>query len=223
MPKPIDSINDEVIEEKEIDLSGFEYVTKGYFPHTFDPAINFRPDKFYCNQALVKKLSDVYYVHLLINQDQKRIIIKPCDSEEKDAIKWASEEKKTGKKRKRDIKAKIFCAKIYELMNWNPEYRYKVAANIIKMNGEFVFVLELTEAEATSLSVVEGRKVYLPERWRDSFGTPFSEHDKYLHVQVLDGFARIEILSKRKNSIKPPKEDTGQLSVVPEDNKNGQS
>lgn len=218
-------INDDVVEERDLDLTGFEYVTKGYFPHTYDPALNIRTDRIYFNAAMIKKLPEVFYVQILINDNTKTIIIKPCGPDDKDAIRWASVHQKTGNKQNREIKSAFFSAKIYELMKWNPDFRYKIAATLIKCRGESCFVIDLNEAEATSLSTVNGRKVYYPEKWRDSFGTPYSEHDKYLSIQLLDGYARIEILNKRTKKITPPKLDNpDQLSLLDmEDNKNGDS
>ena len=87
MAKDLSRINsDEEIEKRDVDLSGFEYVTKGYFPHTFDPAINIRPDRIYFNAAIIKKLPDVFYVQLLINPKEKTLIIKPCNEDDKERV-----------------------------------------------------------------------------------------------------------------------------------------
>ena len=215
MAKDLSRINsDEEIEKRDVDLSGFEYVTKGYFPHTFDPAINIRPDRIYFNAAIIKKLPDVFYIQLLINPKEKTLIIKPCNEDDKDAIKWACVEKKTGRKQNRDIKATLFCAKLYEIMGWRADFRYKICANIVESRGQYIFVVNLTEAEATSLNFVDGRKVYLPEKWRDSFGTPYSEHDQYLSVQLLDGYARVQITNSRKGYIKPKPKNHEQLNLL---------
>ena len=99
-------------------------------------------------------------------------------------------------------------------MGWRADFRYKICANIVESRGQYIFVVNLTEAEATSLNFVDGRKVYLPEKWRDSFGTPYSEHDQYLSVQLLDGYARVQITNSRKGYIKPKPKDHEQLNLL---------
>ena len=59
---------------------------------------------------------------------------------------------------------------------------------------------------------------YYPEGWRDSFGLPVEAHEKALNINLLDGFARLDIVqkqrtSKRKKTEAPVNTDNDQLTL----------
>ena len=46
-------------------------------------------------------------------------------------------------------------------------------------------------------------KPYYPEGWRESFGLPVAEHERALDINILDGYARMQIIEQR--NVKKPK------------------
>ena len=106
-------------------------------------------------------------------------------------------------------------------MNWDPKYRYKVFANIIKSNGEYIFVLDLLDAEAVSLTPSNEKVIFLPKKMKYSFGTPFLEHEKYIEEHLLSGYTRTQIIENKKVMIKPKPKENEQLNLF--NNENNQS
>lgn len=49
--------------------------------------------------------------------------------------------KKDGKRKPRKILCRMLGVKVFDLMKWNPEYKYKLQGNLIRSKGELLVVL----------------------------------------------------------------------------------
>ena len=86
----------------------------------------------------------------------------------------------------RDLLCKIFAAKIYDLMQWNKEYRYKILGRPVICDGEILFLFRLTDFELFATGAK--RHSYLPSDWRDYFGIPVEKHEDAYKVDLADGY-----------------------------------
>ena len=117
-----------------------------------------------------------------------RLIIRPCEPDAPDSLRWAS----GGGEREiknRDMLCQIFAAKLFELMGWDKQYRYKMLGKPAIYNSEGLYLFKLTDFE---LCVTNGPKkksrAYLPEDWRDCFGVPFEKHDDEYKIDLAQGY-----------------------------------
>lgn len=196
--------DDEEIEEvDDFDYTGYEVVRREFYAHLYDPAVNFKNDSLQFNTACVNKMNGLY-IHLLINPADKKMVIKECDEDAKDAVRWCRISKKTGKKVPRKILCRLFALKMFELLGWNVDYKYKLQGNLIRSNNELLIVFDLTETEIYTPIEKDGNgnKIkstpYYPEGWRDSFGLPVDEHQNALVINLLEGYAKLEFAAKKK-------------------------
>lgn len=197
----------EIQEVEEFDYSGFQVVRREFFAHIFEPAISFKYDSISFNSACVRRMPETEYVQILIHPEQKRLVLKPCDVDAKDAVKWSVSKQKKGKEviSPRTIKCKIFAAKVFDMLSWNINCRYKMLGVIVKTKDEMLFAFNLEDTEVyvpiennedgTPKKI--GRKPYYPTAWKDSFGLPVEDHNDHLSINVLDGFARFEVVQKK--------------------------
>lgn len=81
---------------------------------------------------------------------------------------------------------KIFAAKLFDLMEWDPEYRYKIMGNPAVYQREMLFLFKLTDFEL----FMGGRKTraFLPGEWREYFGTPVERHEEVYKIDLADGY-----------------------------------
>ena len=86
----------------------------------------------------------------------------------------------------REMMCKFFSAKIFDLMGWDTEYRYKVLGKPASCDGEVLFLFKLNDFEL----FVSGKRKgsYLPSEWRDYFGVPAKEHEGEYKVNLADGY-----------------------------------
>lgn len=139
-----DTPNESGLEEYELDenfsYEGYQVVRGEFFAHIFEPSISFSDYKATVNTVCLTKLPSVTFVHILVNPIIKRLVIRPVDESVKDSIRWCTPS--AGKRKPKSVSCRLFFAKLAELMDWNPNYRYKLIGKLINANGEFLIIFE---------------------------------------------------------------------------------
>lgn len=215
----------EIVDQKAIELAedfsydGYQVVRRELFAHLREPAVVIRRDSVTFNTACIAGLEDAVYIQILVNQDNKRMVVRKCEENDKDALRWCVA--KPDKRKSRKMTNKIFSAMMYEMMGWNLDCRYKILGHKITFEDETIYVFDLMETEifldikrkkakkdTESQSITENannieetassdteeikrknRIPFYPKEWKDSFGLPVEEHRKALEINMLDGYA----------------------------------
>ena len=215
----------EIVDQKAIELAedfsydGYQVVRRELFAHLREPAVVIRRDSVTSNTACIAGLEDAVYIQILVNQDNKRMVVRKCEENDKDALRWCVA--KPDKRKSRKMTNKIFSAMMYEMMGWNLDCRYKILGHKITFEDETIYVFDLMETEIfldikrkkakkdtesqsttenannieeTASSDTEEKKrknriPFYPKEWKDSFGLPVEEHRKALEINMLDGYA----------------------------------
>lgn len=182
---------EKVIQEEDFSYDGYQVVRGEFFAHTFEPSITFNDSRVYVNAACLKRMPTVEYIQILINQQAKKLVVRPCREDEKDSFRWCSN---TGKRRPKQITGRIFFAKLAEMMQWNASYRYKLLGKLIRTNSEQLYIFDLTASEVYRRVRQEGREdrnsrvPVFPAEWQNQFGLPVEEHRKQLQINIFDGY-----------------------------------
>ncbi|MCM1183461.1 MAG: integrase [Roseburia sp.] len=177
--------------EEKFSYDGYQVVRGEFFAHTFEPAITFCDSKVYVNTACLNRMPAVEYIQILINQQTKKLVVRPCREEEKDSFRWCSN---TGKRRPKQITCRIFYAKLAEMMQWNLAYRYKLLGKLIIANSEQLYIFDLTATEVYQRirkedgKIRNGRTPIFPSEWQNQFGLPVEEHRRQLQINIFDGY-----------------------------------
>lgn len=177
----------------DFDFDGFQVVRREFFAHLREPSVSFNNCKFSVNASCLSKFPETEYVQVLVNRDSKILALRPCEEGDRDSFRWCNLVK--GKRKPKAITCKLFFAKIFSLMDWNPQYRYKLLGRLIHANGEYLLAFDLTATEVYQRSFEEGKKPktsrtpVFPAGWQDQFGLPFSEHKQSMQINIFDGYA----------------------------------
>ena len=171
--------------EELANLAGFQVTRAELFAHTREPAITIWENRIKFNMACLRRFPGVTHIRILIHPEQKRLIIRPCKPDAPDSLRWA---RGGGEKEicNRDLLCKIFAAKVFDLMGWDTQYRYKMMGNPAVCDGEMLFLFRLTDFEFFTSG--KKSKSYLPEDWRDYFGTPVEQHEESFKINLADGY-----------------------------------
>ena len=184
--------------------SGYQVVRGEFFAHLKEPSITFNNCKIYVNSSCLNKFPNTEFIQILVNKEKKKLVVRPCTEDERDSFCWCSKSKK---RKPKHITCRIFYAKIFNMMNWNPEYRYKLIGKLINSNNESIFVFDLNAAQTyrkiyrNNISE-HSRQPSFPSDWREQFGIPYEEHQKSLKINILDGYAVFELKEKIRKDIK---------------------
>lgn len=197
--------------ESTFSYDGYQVVRKELFAHLRDPAIVIRKDSITFNTACISGLEDVVYVHVMFNSDLKRIVVRGCDENDKDALRWCIA--KQDKRKSRKMSCKPFAELVYKEMGWDSECRYKMLGYRISYEGETLYVFDLLvpeifhesqkrkKNEAVDQSAekdakpADTRKGFYPDDIAGTFGVPVEEHLKESEVRQMNGYVSMSVLT----------------------------
>ena len=195
--------------ESTFSYDGYQVVRKELFAHLRDPAIVIRKDSITFNTACISGLEDVVYVHVMFNSDLKRIVVRGCDENDKDALRWCIA--KPDKRKSRKMSCKPFSELVYNEMGWDSDCRYKILGYRINFERETLYVFDLLVPEifhegqkrkkgesapqSEETKPVNTRKGFYPDDIAGTFGVPVEEHLKESEVKQIDGYVSMGILT----------------------------
>ena len=84
----------EIVDQKAIELAedfsydGYQVVRRELFAHLREPAVVIRRDSVTFNTACIAGLEDAVYIQILVNQENKRMVVRKCEENDKDALRW---------------------------------------------------------------------------------------------------------------------------------------
>ena len=187
--------------DNNFSYEGFQVVRGEFFSHLFEPAITFKDNSFYVNAACLKRLPDVTHVLILVNDDTKKLVLRPCSEDTRESQRW-----KTKSNKPRIMKCEQFFQRIMVLMKWNENFRYKVLGQIIKANDEIIIVFNLTSREEYPRKITEESKIInsrnprYPPEWENQFGLSVEEHSKQMEIDIVKGFSVVHFKNKNENT-----------------------
>lgn len=141
----------ENIDQKALELAqdfsyeGYQVVRRELFAHLREPAVVIRRDSVTFNTACIAGLEDAVYIQILVNQDNKRMVVRKCEENDKDALRWCVE--KPDKRKSRKMTNKLFSAMIYDMMGWDLDCRYKMQGYKITHEDKTMYIFDLLEPE----------------------------------------------------------------------------
>lgn len=196
------------------DYEGYQVVRREFFAHTYEPSVTFNNYKFYVNAACLNRFPSVEFVQVLVNQDRKILAIRPCEENDRDAFAWAANTR--GRRHARQVSCRLFFAKVFSLMGWNLDNRYKLLGRIIHANDEWLIAFDLSATEIYQRISKNGEKPrtsrspIFPESWKNQFGLPYKEHQRSMQVDIFEGYAVYGI----RNNAEPEDRASGTLASV---------
>ena len=180
-------------EEANFSFKGYQVVRREFISHRYDPAMTIRGNSITFNNSCISKLEDATYIQFLINPEERKLAIRPCDEGVRDAVRWCIVK---GEKRKsREITCRPFTTKLYELMGWDTLYRYKLQGMRINYQGESLYLFDLSAKEAflpqsrdPETGKLKQSRAILPSEWLETFGLSVEEHTASTAIDLTDGY-----------------------------------
>lgn len=224
---PVLGEDEELLEMSEdFSLEEFQVVRREFFAHIREPAVTFNNRKFYVNSACLSKFPNTDFVQALINPHTKILALRPCTENERGSFQWCSLGQ--GKRKPRQTTCTLFFLKMFDMMNWNPDHRYKMLGNIIRANGEYLIAFDLTSTEVYQRTYDEegakstaSKTAVYPKDWQNQFGMTFNEHKQSMLVNIFDGYAIYSIKENKTVRQNKPAVQSGAKSNMTEGGRMG--
>ena len=131
----------------EISMDGFKVVSSDFFctvSRVSAPTITVWDGSIGFSKQDLLLLNSCENVLMQINAENKKILVVPTSSKDKDAIKWV---KKTN-----PIEAKKFsCPKLtdnlYDAWNWDKDYIYRATGRLVTVQNKVMLYFDFSEPE----------------------------------------------------------------------------
>lgn len=158
-------------------LEGYQVVRSQILSvRTEFPCISISASRISFNVQCGLKFVDVPYIQLLLHPSQRKLAIRPCKENSVHSIRWRPQKERPVKQK--TISCPYFCSALFQIMEWDPDYLYRIRGTWVKKGAEQIIVFDLTNAvPAALLGYSKRQRVELfPEEWHSGFGQDFYDH-----------------------------------------------
>ena len=164
------------------DLTGYQVVRNQFTQVRYEgPSITIANNRISFNLFCIKNFEDVGYVQLLLHPAERKIAIRPCKEHDTHSIRWRPDPERPIYSK--TLNCQHFGNALFTIMEWDPEYIYRVRGIWAKRGPEQIIVFNLVNAVPAVLMTPDGedskarRRVELcPAEWTEDFGDEFYEH-----------------------------------------------
>ena len=163
-------------------LDGYQVVRNQFTQVRYEgPSITITGDRISFNLFCMKRFVDVGYIQLLLHPTERKLAIRPCRKQDTHSIRWRPDAAKPIYSK--SLSCQHFGNALFGIMDWNPDYLYRVRGVWAARGNEQIIIFNLSNAMPAIL-VAQGeensgskRRVDMcPEEWNDDFGEEFYEH-----------------------------------------------
>ena len=189
-------------QKKELEyenLEDYEYPPRTQFSMLKKPAVNIRYGQYTFNMACIRLFEGVQHVETPFTKNRKKLAVIPCTEEKTRSIEWARYKEKDKDWVNRTLKSPEFTEKIFSLMNWDRNCRYKALGRVTNSNEGLIIVFDLEEAimfpnkpyEYIDKETGEKKRkiiTYYPDKYKDTIGKSYND---YLAEQQMTLFEHI--------------------------------
>ena len=160
--------------DKENAVKSFQVVSGDMFSRAFDPVIRISKKNISFSKSCVDKLPNIDYIELLFNPVERMLIVRPCESDHPNAIKWEAKNKS----------AVPLVRAIYESMGWETDYTFRIPCQVISnpylaSENSTVLVFDLDNYVGRAVSKKD--EVIIPKKETDTAPTEHDEAKSYYY------------------------------------------
>ncbi len=179
------------------DFRGYEIARTEFFNAASKITVTISIDGMKFGMDALQKLDSIPYVELLIHPHRHQLAVRPSKKEIRTSIKWATAA--DVKYHPKIITGAAFLPTLFELFEWNTEYRYRITGIRRKKDNETILLFDLHETEvlipkdkiqkfcednnlpeleftSVNMSGYRGKVVAYPLTWAQSFGSGFYQY-----------------------------------------------
>ena len=163
-------------------LSGYQVVRNQFTQVRYEgPSITIAGNRISFNTFCMKNFENVGFIQLLLHPAERKIAIRPCGEHDTHSIRWRPDPSKPIYSK--TLNCQHFGNALFSIMQWDPEYVYRVRGTWVKRGTEQIIVFNLVNAVPAVLinpeeedSKARKRIELCPLEWTDDFGDEFYEH-----------------------------------------------
>ena len=173
------------------DLSGYELPPRTQFSMLSKPAVSIKYGKMTFNMASVRMFDEDLFILTPVNRDKKRLMVVPCKEEESASLQWARIRESDDTKVNRTISSEEFILKLYKMMGWKLNCRYKILGRVAlaKPGPMPVLIFDLEEAimfDSKQMEIKKKQVKYYPEEYKDCIGKSYNDYIEATQMNIFE-------------------------------------
>ena len=180
---------------ENLNLSEYQVVRNGMIAGDDEPQLTFNRGRIYINSYGLSLFPDEDYIRVLVNDENRSIVLYPFQSKKKDSFKWCG-----GNKRKpRHMRCMPLFYLVFRMMAWDLNARYRIAGYVEEEGEKRVLFFDLTEADCfqtTEETDENGKRIVrqcFPEDWLQSYGIPVMDYNSRQDIRIFDDEAVFDV------------------------------
>lgn len=181
------------------DLDGYELPPRTQFSMLKKPSLTFKFRQMTFNTASVRLFEGIQYILPIVHPEKKRIAVVMCCEEESASVQWSRQRTKDDVWVNRAITSEEFIMKIYQMMGWNYECRYKILGRVANSSTGLILLFDLEDSimftpekrEFVDPKTGETKKreiKYYPEQYREHIGKSFNDYVATRQLNLFEDF-----------------------------------
>ena len=131
----------------EISMDGFKVVSSDFFctvSRVAAPTITVWDGSIGFSKQDLLLLNSCENVLMQINAENKKILVVPTSSKDKDAIKWV---KKTNPLEAKKFSCPKLTDNLYDAWNWDKDYIYRATGRLVTVQNKVMLYFDFSEPE----------------------------------------------------------------------------
>ena len=128
----------------DVSMDGFQVVKGSYFNRLIEPYMSFRETSIAFNVSAYRALNCVATIQIMVNQPNRKIIIRPISSEDTDSITWIRNQDNLSSK---PVECAAFTRPLYEMWNWKPQMRYRSYGKLVQCEKKLMLLFDFASPE----------------------------------------------------------------------------
>jgi len=134
------------VKDGDFDLRNYQVARSQFFDKANIISITFSYKHIIFSSECIRKFKNQKYIEILINPVKNLLAIRKCNTSEcRNAVRWSKI--KSEQQYSRPIPGAAFIPTIYEIMKWNPNYKYRIRGNLSTKLDNMLITFDLLETE----------------------------------------------------------------------------
>lgn len=137
-----------MVELCEISLDGYQVVASDYFsnaPKEQPPILTFFDGKIRFSKQCVAVLNNCENILLQINTEERKVVISPTTSRDKDALHWLNKKTPTEARKVSCIK---LTDKLFDTWNWNKDHSYRAKGKLVTSGNKVMLLFDFSTPDS---------------------------------------------------------------------------
>ena len=175
-------------------MRGFEVTNSSLFDTNKRPYVLFQSKQIKFSTDCVRQFGKDNKVELLIHPGLRKLAVRRAAKDSRQCVQWSRPD--DGKYYAKEIPCTAFGGTLFELLDWETDFKFRAYGRLLQNEGDSVFLFDLSEpeifiqsylmtgtdspisgdGELSPLSVSGKRIRAVPKKLADRFGSDFYSH-----------------------------------------------